>query len=74
MIAQISRKVPYIELTDESSHTTPCQSSPQGSPPLATHPGREGDPNAAYKPLIAATSPVNAKADAWLDLSLELLL
>lgn len=48
MISSALRKCPYIELMDdESSHTTPCQGgTPQGSPPLATHPGRAGDPNA----------------------------
>lgn len=48
-------------MDDVSSQTIPCQgiALPQGSPPLATHPGIEGDPNATYKPLIAATGAVN---------------
>ena len=46
----------YIEMIlFEASHCTPCHASPQGSPALATHPGSVGEPNAAYKLLIAAT-------------------
>jgi len=33
----------------------PCHPSPQGSPPLETHPGRRGDPSEACKLLSAAT-------------------
>jgi len=39
----------------EASHCTPCHASPQGSPAAAIHPGSVGEPNAAYKLLIAAT-------------------
>lgn len=39
----------------ELLHWTPCHCSPQGSPADATHPGRTGEPSAAYSLLIAAT-------------------
>lgn len=45
------------------SHWTPCQASPHGSPPEATHPGRTGDSNATYKLRSAATKPCNKIPD-----------
>uniref|UniRef100_A0A0A9DZH3 Uncharacterized protein n=1 Tax=Arundo donax TaxID=35708 RepID=A0A0A9DZH3_ARUDO len=35
-----------IEVILEPVHVTPCQPSPQGSPPLVDHPGNIGDPSA----------------------------
>uniref|UniRef100_A0A0A9FES6 Uncharacterized protein n=1 Tax=Arundo donax TaxID=35708 RepID=A0A0A9FES6_ARUDO len=46
----------------EPVHVTPCQSSPQGSPPFAVHPGRVGDPSATYNPFIAETSAASVTA------------
>jgi hypothetical protein len=46
----------YIASIFEPIHTTPCQLSPQGSPPFAVHPGRAGDPSATYNPFIAETA------------------
>lgn len=43
-------------IMSEPLHCTPCHASAQGSPPEATHPGSKGEPNAAYKLLIAATN------------------
>uniref|UniRef100_A0A0A9HAC5 Uncharacterized protein n=1 Tax=Arundo donax TaxID=35708 RepID=A0A0A9HAC5_ARUDO len=43
-------------------HVTPCQSSPQGSPPFPVHPGRVGDPSATYNPFIAETSAASVTA------------
>lgn len=40
----------------DAAHPTPCQFSTQGSPPFVTHPGKDGDPSAVYKPFIANTS------------------
>lgn len=37
------------------THSTPCQPSAQGSPAAPTHPGRDGEPRAAYKIFIATT-------------------
>lgn len=37
------------------THSTPCQPSAHGSPPVGTHPGRGGEPRAAYKLFIATT-------------------
>lgn len=51
----IKKSCLYIEIMFEVSHRTPCQASPHGSPAAATHPGSFGEPNAAYKLLIAAT-------------------
>lgn len=56
-----NRMLPYIDLMSELLHWTPCHASPQGSPPVATHPGRGGEPRATYKLLIAATAPTKQK-------------
>lgn len=41
---------------EEPVHTTPCQLSPQGSPPFPVHPGRGGDPSEMYSPFMAETA------------------
>lgn len=51
-----------IPVIAEPVHTTPCQSSPQGSPPFPVHPGRVGDPSAMYSPFMAATSAASVTA------------
>lgn len=43
---------------------TPCQPSPQGSPPFGIHPGRLGDPSETYSPFIAVTSEASVTARA----------
>ena len=43
---------------------TPCQPSPQGSPPFGIHPGRLGDPSETYSPFIAITSEASVTARA----------
>lgn len=45
-------------------HTTPCQSSLQGSPPFPDHPGSFGDPSEMYNPFIAETSAAAVSARA----------
>lgn len=47
--------VTYIFCMNEPLHWMPCHPSPQGSPPLETHPGRRGDPSEVCKLLSAAT-------------------
>jgi hypothetical protein len=48
--------LPYIPIILEPVQVTPCQSSPQGSPPFPVHPGRVGEPSATYNPFMAATT------------------
>lgn len=46
----------FIEVILVPVHVMPCQSSPQGSPPLGIHPGSLGDPSETYSPFMAETS------------------
>ena len=51
--------LPYIPVTFELTHSTPCQLSAHGSPPTGTHPGRSGNSRAAYKLFSANTNKKN---------------
>lgn len=50
------KNLPYIPVILEPVQVTPCQSSPQGSPPIPVHPGRVGDPSEMYNPFMAETT------------------
>jgi hypothetical protein len=50
------KKLTYIPVIEEPVHRTPCQPSPQGSPPSPVHPGRGGDPSEMYSSFIAKTT------------------
>lgn len=63
-----SRLSPYIDFISELLQRTPCHDSPHGSPPLATHPGRTGEPRATYKLLIAATASTNKNRSGMLHI------
>lgn len=56
--SQRDKNIAYIFCMNDPLHRMPCHPSPHGSPPLATHPGRTGDPSETYKLLIAATDTI----------------